>query len=181
MEFKCSGCEYKSKYKINVQKHINNKNKCIENATIISLNIDMKCEYCNKSYSTTANLQRHHKTCKIKQETDSLKNIKKEYDIMKQKYEILIQNHDLLNKELDKLKYDHDILKYEYDKLKKEQENIKNNQINNIQNIKNIKNIQNNITINLCSYRSPNLEGMDHYFLLAIQKSLPTIIDKKSL
>jgi len=65
MKFKCSVCNYESFRKDDVQKHINKKNKCgngIPTITIIS--IDVKCNLCNKFFTTMPSMQRHMKICK---------------------------------------------------------------------------------------------------------------------
>jgi hypothetical protein len=66
MEFKCSACDYTSPYKIALDKHVNKKNKCGENPIVISVPIDIICEYCNKQYKSKDNLAQHLKICKVK-------------------------------------------------------------------------------------------------------------------
>jgi len=85
MEFGCSICGYVSKQKEHVIKHINKKKSCGSGAKeIIEIPIDIKCQYCNKTFSTKRIMERHiKKTCKNKEdillnEINKLKNEIKE-------------------------------------------------------------------------------------------------------
>jgi hypothetical protein len=66
MEFSCSICEYTSKKKSSVHRHINKKISCgIGKKEIIEIPIEMECEYCNKKFNTMSSLSRHKKSfCK---------------------------------------------------------------------------------------------------------------------
>ena len=67
MEFKCSLCNYTCDNKRNVQRHIDKLIKCTEGiAEIIIVSTEIKCEYCKKTFSTTPNLKKHIKICKVK-------------------------------------------------------------------------------------------------------------------
>lgn len=65
MEFACSVCQYTSDRKHCVKKHINRVNKCGENPQIVEIPIEIKCEHCQKQYSTKPNLIGHYKICKF--------------------------------------------------------------------------------------------------------------------
>jgi 5-methylcytosine-specific restriction endonuclease McrA len=67
MEFKCSLCEYKSSRKSHIIQHNNRKIKCNDGIPeILTVEIDIKCEYCENSFTLKKNLIRHQKTCKVK-------------------------------------------------------------------------------------------------------------------
>jgi hypothetical protein len=67
-EFSCSVCEYTSCKKENVTKHINKKKSCGPGIKeIIEIPVDIRCEWCNKKFSTKSNLKEHEKeSCKNK-------------------------------------------------------------------------------------------------------------------
>lgn len=64
MEFKCSKCNYVSRLKHHLTRHVNKKNKCGENPQIVEIPIELKCNGCNKTYSSETTLKRHLKICK---------------------------------------------------------------------------------------------------------------------
>jgi len=68
MEFGCSVCEYTSAIKLSVVRHINKKQSCGPGIKeIIEIPIEIKCEYCNKLFTTSLHLTRHQKNnCKAK-------------------------------------------------------------------------------------------------------------------
>jgi hypothetical protein len=68
MEFGCSICEYTSKQKKDVIRHINRKRSCGPGIKeIVEIPIDIKCEYCDKDFSSMQNLKYHQKhNCKQK-------------------------------------------------------------------------------------------------------------------
>ena len=70
MEFGCSVCEYTSSQKINVIRHINKVKSCGHGfKEIIEIPVEIKCEYCEKNFSTKKNLKEHQKnSCKSKVE-----------------------------------------------------------------------------------------------------------------
>jgi len=51
--YKCSVCDFSSDYRSNVVKHISKTKKCtdVDNLYVIKLNVEIKCEYCNKNFS----------------------------------------------------------------------------------------------------------------------------------
>ncbi len=67
-EFSCSICNYTSKIKRNVERHLTKKTKCGEGiGTIIESSIEIKCEFCNKQYSSIISHMYHIKnTCSMK-------------------------------------------------------------------------------------------------------------------
>ncbi len=67
-EFSCSVCNYTSSVKKCVQKHINKKIKCGEGVPVIlTISVEIKCDACNKKFSTKDTLSYHIlNTCKNK-------------------------------------------------------------------------------------------------------------------
>jgi hypothetical protein len=70
MEFACSICGYTSNQKEHVLNHINRKRSCGPgDKTIIEIPIEIKCEYCQKNFSTNRTLERHlRNSCKNKKD-----------------------------------------------------------------------------------------------------------------
>src|SRR5690348_8417423 len=70
MNFGCSVCEYISTKKANVERHINRKQICGPGIKeVIEIPVDIRCEFCNKKFTTSSNLTRHQKdNCKTKVE-----------------------------------------------------------------------------------------------------------------
>lgn len=87
--FKCSGCDYTSYSKRNAERHINRKIKCADEIELITVQIEIKCEFCNKTFSTKEILKSHiSKTCKVLE-----KNKSKEIEILRIKNkELEIEN-----------------------------------------------------------------------------------------
>ncbi len=81
-EFICSICEYKSDRKYNVDMHISST--CTD-AEILIIPINIRCDFCDKQFSTYSNLKRHVKNCKIKK-------LNQEEEIKKLKEELAIAN-----------------------------------------------------------------------------------------
>ena len=67
-EYKCSVCNYTSLLKQHVEKHVNKKKSCGNGIKeIIAMHIEIKCEFCNKFFSSPLSLNRHIKnSCKKK-------------------------------------------------------------------------------------------------------------------
>lgn len=93
MEFKCSGCDYVSTNKHCVLKHINKTNKCKKDVElkILTVEVDIICEFCNKQFNTKPSMNRHQKVCKVKKT-----NIEKELEIEKQKNKDLEKEVEIL-------------------------------------------------------------------------------------
>ena len=80
-KFGCSLCTYVTTQKKNVERHINRKNKCSDGvAEIIMIPVEIACKYCNKSFASLCNLNRHMHICKVKKEQE----IEKEANSIKQ-------------------------------------------------------------------------------------------------
>jgi hypothetical protein len=89
-EYKCSICEYKSSQKNNVIRHINRQGKCgAEGAKLQILNIEIKCEFCEKHITLQSNLKKHLKICKVKKNNleEELKKKENEILVLKTKLE----------------------------------------------------------------------------------------------
>jgi hypothetical protein len=85
MKYSCSLCNYTSDNKHCISRHINKKVKCSEEIPeIITLNVDISCEFCKKNITTKPNLLKHLKICKIKKQ-----NLEKEVELLKKENEIL--------------------------------------------------------------------------------------------
>ena len=68
MEFSCSSCDYTSKYKCAVAKHINRKNKCSENPQIVTKKTEEICSICNLPFKNKEELDKHFVICKDKKD-----------------------------------------------------------------------------------------------------------------
>jgi len=153
MEFQCSSCGYNSSFKVSVERHINKKKKCGENPIILSVPIDIVCEYCDKQYNTKETLVKHLKICKVKKS-----NIEKELELIK--------------KELQELK--------QTAKTAAKTVNSHNNTTNNT-NTNSHNTINNNITIQLRPYNDPKLpDDMDDIYEDAWEKqrSIPAYLER---
>jgi hypothetical protein len=108
MEFKCSGCEYKSNLKNNIKRHILSIQQCSE-SKVIDLEVCINCEFCKKDFTTKPILTRHLKTCKVKKidiekelaiNLEKVKELEKENEILKKiasKPTIGTQNNTQIN------------------------------------------------------------------------------------
>ncbi len=72
MEFACSVCQYTSDHRRHVIRHIIKKKNCGSGIReVIEIPIEIKCDFCNKTFSTRETMKEHiKKTCKHK---DSVK------------------------------------------------------------------------------------------------------------
>jgi ElaB/YqjD/DUF883 family membrane-anchored ribosome-binding protein len=81
-EYSCSVCKYTSEIKENVTRHINKKKTCgFGSKEIIEIPIEIKCEFCNKNFSSPISLNYHiKKTCKYKDDVlkERIKELEKE-------------------------------------------------------------------------------------------------------
>ena len=99
-EYRCSACNYISPRKEYVQKHISRKKSCGPGAKeIIEVPIEIKCEYCNKSFSTAKTLAFHLKnSCSRKDDAlkERIKKLEEENKLLKASKEknVTINNND---------------------------------------------------------------------------------------
>ena len=112
-EYKCSICNYTSSQKEAVNRHINKKKSCGEGVKkIINISVDIKCEFCEKEFSSTISLRYHIKnTCKIKDKIkdEEIKELKERIKELEKRpttinnvtNNIMINNYE--NTSLDKL------------------------------------------------------------------------------
>jgi len=67
MEFQCSLCNYQSKVKSSIRRHINKQIKCSNgDAEILEIPVEINCDFCQKTFTTEPSMKRHIKTCKVK-------------------------------------------------------------------------------------------------------------------
>ena len=89
--YKCSVCEYTSHQKESVIRHTNKKKSCGDGIKeVLTIPIEIKCGYCDKSFSTIVCLNRHIKnTCKFKdykKQHETIKLLEQEIDDLKKVY-----------------------------------------------------------------------------------------------
>lgn len=92
MEFRCSVCDYTSFSKFSAERHLTKQKKCGDNASIIEVPVDIKCEHCDKSYKTKEVLNKHLKICKTKKN-----NIELELELVKKELAELKQGQSSIN------------------------------------------------------------------------------------
>ena len=100
MEFGCSVCEYTSSQKNSIIRHINRKQSCGPGVKeITEIPIEIKCNYCNKMFSTRENCRDHQKNnCKSKLDILEEKNKKLEEKIKElEKRPSTINNQNTFN------------------------------------------------------------------------------------
>jgi hypothetical protein len=102
MEFGCSVCEYTSYKKQHVINHINRKRSCGPGIKeVIEIPVEIKCQYCDKHFSTKQHLDVHiKKTCKnrdsaMQKEIDDLKHTVKQ--LQKEKSTTINNNQTINN------------------------------------------------------------------------------------
>ncbi len=80
--YKCSACNYQSYYSTNVKNHVNRKRKCSDEQipSLIKIDVEIKCDYCNKNLCDMNGLKVHIKTCKIKNDYDRKQREKKKIE-----------------------------------------------------------------------------------------------------
>lgn len=79
--YKCSACNYESYYKVNVEKHINRKNKCSnDKLEIHKICTIIDCDYCKLKFSSMANKNRHLKICNERSKSMRIKKLEEEND-----------------------------------------------------------------------------------------------------
>ena len=97
--FSCSECGYENSQKYTVQRHINKK---CNSAKVEEISVEIRCEYCNKEYTTRSSLKRHMKACQKKtvekqaEEIEELKRQLKEAKSKPQTVNINIQQNNYI-------------------------------------------------------------------------------------
>jgi len=104
IKYKCSLCFYDAFNKENLEKHIKKTKKCNE-AHIIE--IEIKCDFCDKPFSTEISKINHEKICKTKKLEEELAelSIEEQNELLKKKYFDQNKHVELIEKHLRSLKY----------------------------------------------------------------------------
>jgi len=96
MEFGCSVCGYTSAKKDHVVRHVNNKKSCGPGTKkVVEIPADIKCEYCDKDFTTHKTLEYHMKnSCKHKDRAlkDQIAKLKEE---LKEARNVTIHNNSV--------------------------------------------------------------------------------------
>jgi hypothetical protein len=88
-DYQCSRCQKVFPHKGTYERHVNRKFPC----KIVGEIVRFACEFCDKTYTTKSNLNRHLKACKSKQNSE----IEQRIDNMERKIEKLeIENKQLV-------------------------------------------------------------------------------------
>ncbi len=86
-EYSCSVCQYSSHLKEHIVRHINKKKSCgLGLKEIIKIPIEIKCEFCNKNFSSSASLKYHIKNSCRQKETakdEEIRRLKEENKFLK--------------------------------------------------------------------------------------------------
>jgi hypothetical protein len=157
--YKCSACDFKSDYKSNVVKHINKTKKCanVDTFEVIKLNVEIRCDYCDKEFSDKNGKNRHLKICKFKPNDKSrIKELEDKVAELSGKLSSATIHPTNITKNSNNTTHN------------TTHNNTTNNTINNY------------ITISLTPYNDPNMEGMQQYLEAAIRKtflSVPSLIE----
>ena len=171
-EYRCSNGDYSSDQKANVEKHINKKNKCSENPTLVVVEGEINCEYCKETFTTTPSHKRHLKICKTKKN---------------QEFQLQTAEKTKLLEENAKLFEDLEQIKKKMADFQNEIELIKNLKISNTSTVNNNNNNNNTtvnntfITVNLRPYDDPKLpDDMDDIYedAWSKKKSISTYIER---
>jgi hypothetical protein len=104
IKYQCSDCFYDSFIKENVEQHIDKTKKCSE-AFIIETEI--KCDFCEKSFSSEISKVNHEKICKNKKLEDELEGLsfEEQNTILRTKYQEQNKIMEIVEKQLRLLKY----------------------------------------------------------------------------
>jgi hypothetical protein len=174
VEYKCKICNKIFNKKYQYTNHSNRKYPCksneinkpkigsqmLSNGSQMIPKTDFLCGYCNKSFSKSANLNRHIKnTCKVKKRDDE--NKQKIFDSLIKEMEELkhkVSEMDKLKKQIDKQEQEIIILK------KKDKNKITNS--NNTNTNTNSNNINSNNNINLIAFGKETLDKINKQDLL---------------
>tara|TARA_Y100000768_G_scaffold385668_1_gene372299 strand:+ start:1139 stop:1975 length:837 start_codon:yes stop_codon:yes gene_type:complete len=173
VEYTCSACNKIFTQKGHYMRHINRKFPCTKKNneyskySISGINIPNleykekpKCIYCQKTYSTKYNLNKHYKTC----------NQKKEIDMKDKLYNLLIKENQ------KKLEEDNLFLKQQINNLQKQLNKDNTNIV-----ISNNTNC-NNKTINILAYNKTDLSHLSdkdfEFIMKKCYQAVPTLIEK---
>jgi transcriptional regulator NrdR family protein len=97
-EYSCSVCQYTSKKKDHVERHIKKKKSCGQGIKeIIEIPIDVKCEYCNKIFSTYKTLEFHLKNNCKKKDTAKDEEIRKLKEELREARQVTINDNSTTN------------------------------------------------------------------------------------
>jgi hypothetical protein len=104
IKYKCSLCFYDAFNKENVEKHIKKTKKCSE-AQIEE--IEIKCDFCDKSFGSEISKINHEKICKNKKLEDQLEglSLEEQNKILRKKYYDQNKYVEIIEKQLRTLKY----------------------------------------------------------------------------
>ncbi len=104
IKYKCSLCFYAAFNEENVEKHIKKTTKCAE-AQIVE--IEIKCDFCDKTFSSEISKINHEKICKNKKLEDELESlsIDDQNKILRKKYHDQNKYVEIIEKQLRMLKY----------------------------------------------------------------------------
>jgi len=104
LKYKCSMCIYDAYNKQNVEKHIEKTKKCAE-AHIIE--VEIKCNFCNKGLSSEISKANHEKICKVKKLDDELEglNFEEQNKVLRNKFNDQNKHIELIEKQLRLLKF----------------------------------------------------------------------------
>jgi hypothetical protein len=103
IKYKCSLCFYDAFNKENIEKHIKKTKKCIE-ANIIE--IEIRCDFCDKTFPSEISKIGHEKICKNKKLEDELDGVsfEEQNKILRKKYHDQNKYVEIIEKQLRILK-----------------------------------------------------------------------------